>query len=71
MAKLKAKKSKANKNQIQENKKEDENVVVLPPVRMSNDPTPRQVKNLLFFSYKADDFIIVINVVVSVVYERL
>lgn len=50
MAKLKAKKTKTNKNQIQGNKKEDENVVVLPPVRMSDDPTPKQVKTLSFFS---------------------
>ncbi|XP_026328519.1 ribosome biogenesis protein BRX1 homolog isoform X2 [Hyposmocoma kahamanoa] len=44
MTKLKAKKSKTNKKQTQESKKEDENVVVLPPVRMSDDPTPKQVK---------------------------
>lgn len=46
MTKLKAKKSKTNKKQTQEIKKEDENVVVLPPVRMSDDPTPKQVKNV-------------------------
>lgn len=48
MGKLKAKKSKTNKNHVQESKKEDENVVVLPPVRMSDDPTPKQVQNSFF-----------------------
>lgn len=52
MTKLKLKKSKTNKKQTQESKKEDENVVVLPPVRMSDDPTPKQVKNSLYIMCK-------------------
>lgn len=42
MVKLKSKNTK--KKSIQPPVKEEENVVVLPPVRMSDDPSPRQVK---------------------------
>ena len=42
MAKIKVKRSKKANGQVkEENKQED--VVVLPPVRMSDDPTPKQV----------------------------
>ncbi|KOB66591.1 Brix domain-containing protein 2-like protein [Operophtera brumata] len=44
MAKLKVKNVKKKKLTAPEKPKEDDNVVVLPPVRMSDDPTPRQVK---------------------------
>ncbi|XP_049866148.1 ribosome biogenesis protein BRX1 homolog [Pectinophora gossypiella] len=44
MAKLKVKNAKAKKTKPEEVKKVDDNVVVLPPVRMSDDPAPRQVK---------------------------
>ncbi|XP_045764968.1 ribosome biogenesis protein BRX1 homolog isoform X2 [Maniola jurtina] len=43
MAKTKVKKNKKQVNQVKETPTED-NVVVLPPVRMSDDPTPKQVK---------------------------
>lgn len=43
MAKLKVKNVKKKKLIASEKPKEDENVVILPPVRMSDDPTPRQV----------------------------
>ncbi|CAH0727869.1 unnamed protein product, partial [Brenthis ino] len=43
MAKIKVKRNKKQVNQEKEQNKED-NVVVLPPVRMSDDPTPKQVK---------------------------
>ncbi|KAJ2947184.1 hypothetical protein O0L34_g16546 [Tuta absoluta] len=44
MAKLKVKSIKKKKVKPVVEKKEDENVVVLPPVRMSDDPAPKQVK---------------------------
>lgn len=40
MVKIKAKK---NKEPLQIANKQDDNVVILPPVRMSDDPTPKQV----------------------------
>lgn len=43
MAKLKVKNAKKKKVIALEKPKENDNVVVLPPVRMSDDPTPRQV----------------------------
>lgn len=43
MAKIKVKNVKKKKVLASEKPKENENVVVLPPVRMSDDPTPRQV----------------------------
>lgn len=37
-------KTKSNKKNISQGvKKNEENVVILPPVRMSDDPTPKQV----------------------------
>ncbi|XP_047514455.1 ribosome biogenesis protein BRX1 homolog [Pieris napi] len=43
MGKIKVKKNKPKVPQIQDPKKDD-NMVVLPPVRMSDDPTPKQIK---------------------------
>lgn len=43
MAKLKLKNARKKKVAVPEKPKEDENVVVLPPIRMSDEPTPRQV----------------------------
>lgn len=43
MAKIKIKKNKKSAPKPKEVTKEDDNMVVLPPVRMSDDPTPRQV----------------------------
>lgn len=48
MAKTKVKKNKKQVNQVKETPTED-NVVVLPPVRMSDDPTPKQVS---FVNYR-------------------
>lgn len=44
MAKIKVKNIKKKKEIANQKTKEDENVVVLPPVRMSDDPAPRQVR---------------------------
>ncbi|CAD0198370.1 unnamed protein product [Chrysodeixis includens] len=44
MVKVKAKTVKKKVALVPQSKKEDENVVVLPPVRMSDDPAPKQVK---------------------------
>lgn len=43
MVKLKAKSGKKKVPVVLQNKKDEENEVVLPPVRMSDDPTPKQV----------------------------
>lgn len=47
MAKLKLKKTKKPDQKADANTTKDENMVVLPPVRMSDDPLPKQV----FFFY--------------------
>lgn len=47
MVKVKAKTGKKKIASVPQAKKEDDNVVVLPPVRMSDDPAPRQVRNLM------------------------
>lgn len=46
MAKLKVKRNKKTENQVKDESKQ-ENVVVLPPVRMSDDPSPKQVNIFL------------------------
>lgn len=43
MVKLKTKSGKKKNPVVVQNKKEDQNEIILPPVRMSDDPTPRQV----------------------------
>lgn len=43
MVKLKSKSGKKKVPVVLQNKKDDQNEVILPPVRMSDDPAPRQV----------------------------
>lgn len=63
MAKIKVKKNKKQTNDVKEAPKE-ENVVVLPPVRMSDDPTPKQVWRFVF-RFRNQTYCVFINVALT------